>query len=368
MTLYINLIMKKKVVFLVTNLGSGGIENYLLRFIRFYQHEIDAYVVCTSGKSGILESDYKSAGAHIILMKIGYLDFGGFRTFRTFLKKHSFTCICAFTGNFAAFPLLIAKTVSVTKRIAFYRNAENRFKENLIKIIFNKISNFLVRISATKILSNSYAAFNYYHSKHWEGNLKFEVIYNGLDTEQFLANRRDLRPSLNIPKDAFVVGHVGRYNPAKNHITMIDVATTLCNRYKDIYFIFCGQNVEHVVDEWKGEVSERIMFLPYRRDINSVLYSLDCFYFPSLTEGQPNALIEAMISDLPIVASNIASIKEIIPSQLHEEMLILPLDKRAAVDKITNIYLDRDSNPKLAEWTQNNFKADMLFGKFFANL
>lgn len=357
----------KKVVFLVTNLDTGGIENYLLRFLKFNKGRIEAYVICKSGKLGTLLTDYQSAGAQVFPMHVGYLNIRGFSRLYLFLRKRKFDAICDFTGNFAAFPLLIAKLAAISKRITFYRNAENRFESSFLKIVFNNMLNLLVRFSATKILSNSYTALNFYHKRRSKNDRRFEVVYNGLDSELFLANRRDLRPELGIPEDAFVIGHVGRYNLAKNHITIIEVANNLCNRYGDIYFLFCGHGVAQVLEQF-GEVNKRIIFLPFRKDVNNVLYSLDAFYFPSLTEGQPNALIEAMVSDLPIVASNIAPIKEILPKQFHNEMLVSPLDKSDAIDKLTRIYLGKERKGALGEWARQNFQADKLFGKFFANL
>lgn len=360
--------MKKKVVFFVTNLDSGGIENYLLRFLKYNRNRLDAYVICKSGKLGVLLKDYEAIGVKVLPFRIGYVDIRAFRRLYIFLKLNRFDSACDFTGNFAAFPLLVAACAGVSKRIAFYRNAENRFKGGLFRAIFNNMLNFIVKLSASKILSNSYAALKFYHKRDWKNNPKYEVIYNGLDSNTFLAERKNLRPELRIPQNAFVIGHVGRYNPAKNHMTMIDVANRLCNQYDDIYFLFCGSNVDQVLKHYSEKVNKRIIFLPFRKDVNNVLYSLDAFYFPSLTEGQPNALIEAMVSDLPIVASNIAPIQEILPKQFHEDMLVSPLDKEGAIEKLRNIYLSEDRKGILGEWARQNFQADLLFGKFFDKL
>jgi glycosyltransferase involved in cell wall biosynthesis len=65
-----------------------------------------------------------------------------------------------------------------------------------------------------------------------------------------------------------------------------------------------------------------------------VLKSFDLFYFPSITEGQPNALIEAMISGLPILASNIFPIIEALPESAHS-LMFDPLN----VDDVTTTIL-----------------------------
>src|SRR5690606_33929956 len=109
--------------------------------------------------------------------------------------------------------------------------------------------------------------------------------------------------------------------------------------------------------------SGRIILQENRPDIPKVLNTLDCYYFPSITEGQPNALIEAMISGLPIVASDIDPIKECVPPFFIDE-LVPPLSVDHAVQKILDIYFQRHTN-NLQQWAMIKFNHDVVFGQFF---
>lgn len=87
-------------------------------------------------------------------------------------------------------------------------------------------------------------------------------------------------------------------------------------------------------------LNKQIHLLGYRDDVLRILPLFDLYYFPSLTEGQPNALIEAMATGLPFVASDIAPIKESVPPAIRS-LLLPPCDSERAVKVIERIYKGR---------------------------
>lgn len=359
------------VIFFVTSLQSGGIENYLLRFLQNDNIKFDnIYIYCKSGYGGQLEQDYlRISNLKIIKNKIGYFDIGSFKSLKSFLLKENINAVCDFTGNFAGVILSIAKSVGIKIRISFYRGSTDHFKKDYFRNLYNNFVKNLVLKNATRILSNSTSAFNYFYPNIWEKDTRFEVIYNGINSNDFINEKGTLREELGIPHNAFVVGHIGRYNKAKNHVTIIKVAEELTKLYSDIYFILCGngvkQNIGNKLSASELE-EERILLFENRNDIPRVLKTMDCFYFPSITEGQPNALIEALVVGLPFVASNIDPIKETIPFKYHRQ-LIDPLDVKSAVSKILDI------KNKITEIDFSNlsseiiymYDANELFGKFY---
>lgn len=359
----------KKVAFLVTGLNSGGLENYLLRFITFYKEEIQATVVCKGGYVGDLRKNFESLGVNIIPIEIAYFNPLKFYKLYQILKRGNFDSVCDFTGNFAAVPLYLANLAGINKRIAFHRGSNNRFRETPVKLLYNKAINRKLPSVSTNILANSKAAMKFFHKGIWVNDPKFEVIYNGINASEFLASEEDLREKLDIPIDAFVVGHVGRYNEAKNHKTIIEIAVALCKINLDVYFILCGKDVDaqlRVRVEEEG-LTGQIKLLGYRQDVIKVLNTLDCFYFPSLNEGQPNALIEAMIAGIPFVASDIDPIKETVPKELHL-LLVPPLNSDLAVERIMDIKNSRRDKFEVKDWAINYFSAKKWFEKFYSKL
>lgn len=361
-----------KVAFFVMGLNSGGIENYLLRFLKQYKQEIQATVYCKSGKTGDLENEYIAEGIRIKKFRIGYFNPLHLLNLKKELKKEQYGSIVDFTGNFSAFPMLIAKNLQIQNRVTWYRNADDKFKKDFLRIFYNKLLNKITLINASVILSNSKAALDYFYKDYdWNKDNRFEVIYNGINAEQFLSTDDNLRDEFNIPRNAFVVGNIGRYNEQKNHKTAIQVAIDICIKEDDVYFIFCGKGVDIALkDVVKAKnLEHRIILLGMRRDIIKVLNTLDCFYFPSILEGQPNALIEAMIVGVPFIASDIEPVKETVPEELHS-FLVSPLDMKKTKIALLRMKNDKEFKNKflIKDWAIRAFDSDKQFKQFFDKL
>lgn len=359
-----------KCVFLVYSLNAGGIENYLLRFLNFYKDVIEATVVCKSAKTGQLEDKYVEVGFDIMPIKLLYFDVFNYLKLYRILKRGDYDAVVDFTGNFATLPLFVAKLAGIPKRIAFYRGSTRHFKEDILRLTYDKILNKFLPFIATDILSNSKAGLDYFHPG-WQGKQKFDVVYNGIDTVNFMKDSKCIRTELGIPKEAFVVGHIGRYNEAKNHETIFRVAYKLLTEHPTLYFLLVGEGVDnYLIDDWdNGSLKSRMIMPGYRSDVNNILHSIDCFIFPSITEGQPNALIEAMVAGLPVVASDIQPIRETVPNEF-EDLLLHPYDTKGFCRIIETLISDpiTRNKYKLQEWACNNFDHRKKFGEFYNKL
>lgn len=303
-----------KIVFFVTALDSGGMENYLLRFLTETHHRFhEVYVWCKSGRDGQLDASYASlANVELVKEKLGYLDFSSYKRLRDFIQVKNINIVCDFSGNFSGRVVAVAKKAGVTKRVSAYRGASDHFKKSPWRSLYNEWVRYLTYKHSTDIISNSKAGLNYFFPNIWELDSRFSVIYNGINPETHLAGHGDLRGEFSIPEGGYVIGHTGRFNSAKNHSTILAVAEKLVGKYPDIYFILCGNGVNVNLGrelESKG-LGSRVLTFENRVDIRRFLNTMDCYFFPSVTEGQPNALIEAMIVGLPFVASDITPIRE----------------------------------------------------------
>ena len=362
----------KKIAFLVAGVNAGGTENYLLRFLKYYKDEIAATVYCKSGQLGELENEFNGAGIKLKPFYLGYFSIRRYRALYKEFIEEKYDSVCDLTGSFGAFPLLMAKSASIPIRIAFFRNAGEKFKKSIAKTLYHSYIKILLPKVATKVLSNSKTALNYfYKGKEWWLDPKFEVIYNGVDSNDFIKGNSSLRKELGLNPSTFVVGHVGRYNEQKNHQTIIKVAIDLCKGDKDIVFILCGKNVQQAFQQEIEALglSNQIFFLGVRRDVDAVLRTMDCFYFPSTIEGQPNALIEALFVGLPFVCSDIEPIKETIPSNFHNQ-LIAPFDSDAAKEKIMEIKECKELSESLnlSNWAKEYYNPRKWFQLFYDKL
>ncbi|WP_035246723.1 glycosyltransferase [Desulfogranum mediterraneum] len=357
----------KRILFIVTGLDTGGIEIYLLRFIKYVECSIEVTVLCKSGKTGCLEDDYIKANAKIVPFKIGSCNIQEWHNFYRFLKNGRFDTVCDFTGTFAAIPLTCAKVAGVKRRLSFYRQSKYQFGSSFYKFLYTFFMRKLLVFSSTKILSNSKTALNNFH-EGWGGSKKFGVVYNGVP--EILINMEQskcLRRKFLIPEGAVVVGNVGRYAKAKNHERMIGAAAKVCKENSNIYFFFCGRGVANNLTTVINGFEKQIILSENRTDIGTMLGMFDMFLFCSLDEGQPNALIEAMFANLPIVASNIASIKECIPRELHAK-LVDPLSVAEIEEKILDYTNNKQAVAVEYDWLNNRFNLEENFSRFLKEL
>jgi|26BtaG_2_1085354.scaffolds.fasta_scaffold00002_230 glycosyltransferase involved in cell wall biosynthesis len=364
----------QKVIFFTTSLQSGGIENYLLRFLKLYHTKFSKIIVYSkSGQGGVLEEQYAAIpNVSIIKNLINYRVPKSFLHLNRWLKGYQDYVVCDFTGNFAGVVLWNARKANIQNRIALYRASTDHFQKDIFRTLYNNWVKNLVYKNATTILSNSKAAFNYYFPDVWENDSRFKVIYNGINAKVFTKEKGNLRKEFGIPIDAFVVGHTGRFDFSKNHSTIITVTEELLKKNRNIYFILCGHGVNQNLGEIfeKKGLSDRVLTYDYRSDIPKFLNTMDCYFFPSVTEGQPNSLIEAMISGIPIVASNIDPIKETTPQEVHP-YLKAPLDIDGFIEQIESIYNSKDLGIKkfiFADWAKTHFNSEERFDEFFREL
>lgn len=356
----------RNVCFFVTGLENGGIENYLLRFLKKYHKEYDQIIiVCKGDKFGYLLNEYKKiSNVTLIKKKLLFYDLFNYLWLYKFYSSNENFTVCDFTGTFSGVNLLVAYLAGIEKRITFYRESVYQFKFSFLKKIYVRSLEFLVLRFATNILSNSKAAFDNIYGKRilsvWE---KCDVIYNGIDIERFLGDREDIRKELNITNNAIIIGHTGRFTSAKNHITIIETALKLCDLDKDFYFLFCGSGVKDNLEKLiPSNLKTRFFLFNDRNDIPKILNTIDVFYFPSINEGQPNALIEAMLMDKKIVTSKIPSIIECTPHDFHK-YLIDPTSSDEAIELI-NGYMNGNVDYSLKKWSIGMFNSDIRFEEF----
>lgn len=138
----------------------------------------------------------------------------------------------------------------------------------------------------------------------------------GIDTGRF----RDYRPKMSkeefgrkyrIPKDAKILLSVGELSVRKNHRLVISLLPKLDD---SVYYLICGQGAQQkrlVQLALRRGVFERVRFLGYQEDVREFYAHADIFVLPSLQEGLPAALMEAMACGLPCIVSDIRGNREL---------------------------------------------------------
>jgi glycosyltransferase involved in cell wall biosynthesis len=153
--------------------------------------------------------------------------------------------------------------------------------------------------------------------------IPFHIIPNGCDAEHFKNLNKDIcRKKLNLKKIEKIILFVGRLHPVKGIQYLIDAMVSIEKYDKNAKLLIIGDgeeryNLESYVN--KRKLKDSITFigeLPHS-ELPQYFAASDIFVLPSLSEGFPNVLLEAMASGLPIIATNVGGVPDIIQENIN---------------------------------------------------
>ena len=153
---------------------------------------------------------------------------------------------------------------------------------------------------------------------------KAHVIPFGIDIERFTTNapeKSQARATLDLPQDACIAGVVGRLDPKKGQLTLIEALALLPATYPDLHILILGDRTygEHETYEQTLRqraqqlgIGARVHFRPHRPDVETAYSALDIFVMTSESETYGMVTLEAMASGVPVVGTNAGGTKELI--------------------------------------------------------
>jgi len=172
------------------------------------------------------------------------------------------------------------------------------------------------------------------------------VIHSAVDLARFreLPTREQSREVLGYDAQVYLVGAIGHMAKHKGHAVLVDAARILATHRPSLRFLLAGSGeleeaLRHRIAEWQLEGMFRL--LGFNEDVSRLLPALDLLAFPSLSgEGSPAVLKEAMACGVPIVASHISGVEEVIRDG-REGLLVPPGDPDALAEAILRFATNR---------------------------
>jgi glycosyltransferase involved in cell wall biosynthesis len=214
-------------------------------------------------------------------------------------------------GTLAAF--LAGKDLKVISHVRGLNRTRNFRRRLLNRLLFKRIARIIAVSNGVRediVKSNSIAIRE-----------KVVTVYNGINVEPFIDSgltREQARTRLDLPhKQGFVYGTVGRLVETKGQKVLLRAFAKVYERYPDSWLVFAGAG--RLESELRAlatdlNIHERVVFLGFRTDIPEILKAYDVFVLPSIAEGLPGALLEAMAAGIPVIASRVGGVPEILNS------------------------------------------------------
>jgi glycosyltransferase involved in cell wall biosynthesis len=186
---------------------------------------------------------------------------------------------------------------------------------------------------------------------------KVVVIRNGVDTTLFAP--RDgtaMRASLGMADSALVVGGVGRLATVKGFAHLIKATALARQRGVEMETVLVGDgplrpSLEKLAEDL--QIAQHVHFLGMRRDLPELYAAMDVFALPSIQEGSPNALMEAMACGKPVLASPVGGVPEIIEDR-RTGLLVAPAEPERWADAIERLESSPQLRNELAANARNN--------------
>jgi glycosyltransferase involved in cell wall biosynthesis len=180
-----------------------------------------------------------------------------------------------------------------------------------------------------------------------------QVIRNGVDVPRF-ANAAADRESLGLGSGRPVIGVVARLHPVKGHSVLLHAFVGVKSRFPNAELLIVGDGEERAsLTELAKElrIAPSVVFLGSRRDIPELLATMDVVVLPSLEEGLPLSLLEAMAAAKPIVATDVGAVSTVIRNN-ETGLLVPPNDAGAITEAIVRMLSDTELQRVLATAAQ----------------
>lgn len=345
-----------RVLNLFTVMDRGGAETMVMNYYRHIDRtKVQFDFLVHREQSGVYEDEIKSLGGRIYRMCPIYpQNFARYeRDIRVFFQEHpEYKIVHSHMSELGYFAFREATEQDIPVRICHAHNAPHGFDMKMImRTYFKKrMMPYLTHLFMCGLESGRWL-----YGKQNES--RFIMLNNAIDAATYTyapAKRMEMRRKLGLA-DELVVGHVGRFNPQKNHSFLLGIFAALLKKEPNAVLLLVGGGEDMPKIQAKARelgIADHVRFLGVRSDVADLMQSMDVFAFPSLYEGLGIVLIEAQASGLPCIVS------DAIPPEAYLTDLVFPKKLLASPEEWADVILEKRNTPRIdrsAEITARGF-------------
>lgn len=358
---------KKKIAYVLTPITFGGAERVSLTFLREVNRErFDIRPILLTRpweKPSYFANELTRLGYAYITVPVARRPFRdplrvprvAWRLY-SLLKKGDFELVHTH-GYFADICALPAANLlgirSVSTCHGFISNDHKLKLYNRLDICSLHLSNRVVAVS-DKIKSDLV--------RRGIGESKVVVVPNAVmpfcNEDERLVRRREKRHFLSIEDHEWAVGYLGRLSEEKGLPHLVEAVTFLHDSAIRVKLVIVGDGparimLEHLVREKR--IDDSVVFAGFQKDTENWLSALDIFILPSLTEGTPMALLEAMGMSVPVIATAVGGVPEVITDGVNG-LLVPPADFQCIGQKVEWLMKNQELMDRIGRAGRNTIK------------
>ncbi|MDO9224740.1 MAG: glycosyltransferase [Pseudomonadota bacterium] len=319
-----------KVLRVVIGLNQGGVQQGVLNLCRGLDPVRFEPIACAIENSGAIGAEIEKAGFEVILLGYKRQAWKTIRALARIIRERQIDIVHASSYH----PALYARIAGLLAGRPVMLDYEHTIRERkrLFRLLLSRWLD--CHTDAHVAVARQVAE----HVRDWYGYAadKVHVIHNGVDTDRFrpAADRAAAKAAVGLDPTRPVVGMVARLDPLKGCGDFFQAVAALRDRF-DAQWLVVGaarnraEEEAVMADARRSGVLNCVQFLGLRRDIPELLAAFDLYVFPTLKEGFPNSLLEAMAAGCAVVASDFPGNLEV--ARHERNALIVPMHDAEAL-------------------------------------
>ena len=261
---------------------------------------------------------------------------------------HTHTSKAGILGRLAAWLARVPTIIHTPHGHVFYGHFGRSLSRIFLQMekLLGRITNHLIALTPQE--GNDYVTLNVSKANNTS------VIHSGVDLSRFRQasrGRARKRKELGISPDALAIGFVGWLLPIKGVNFLVQAMAGVVRDHPKTLLVLVGKGEQE--NELKKQVenlglTDKVLFLGWRSDVEEIMACFDLLVLPSLNEGMGRVLVEAMAVGLPIVASNVGGISDLVKDGKNG-LLVPPADAQALERAISGLLKDKARRKQLGK-------------------
>jgi len=337
-------------VFLSPFMTFGGAEKFLFDFLSYLKKRGHKLMIVSSG--GYFADQLEKKGVQVVCLptlgKKNAVVSNIFRLQKMFSAEHA----DVFVANSFLTAFMIRLAVPAGNHVFILHNPLKRGYMPIVAMLCRLLIPHIISISR---FNKNRLIFWRYPSR------SVDVILNGVDIERFSFRGHTPR------SDVFKIGVVARLEKYKGHRYLIEAVASLAIDNVELEFVGDGPELDCLcrLVENSG-LKERVKFYGQQSDVASILKQWDLFVLPSLLEAVPISILEAMSCGIPVIATDVGGVAEIIEDN-RTGIIVPPGDAQSLARAISAVYYHPELLEKIVYAARREIECKFDSNVVFAN-